>query len=90
MALMVVLLGANPLEVARAIYTGSVGNPFNISQTIITTGILIATAFTTDPVTAIPPCVTITAIAIHFWTASDGSGRRLTRFTNPRYSTPRW
>jgi simple sugar transport system permease protein len=44
MALMVLLLGANPLQVAKAIYTGSIGNPFNVSQTIITTGILIATA----------------------------------------------
>lgn len=44
MAVLVRVLGANPLDVARAIYTGSVGNPFNISQTIITTGILLSTA----------------------------------------------
>ena len=44
MALLVGLLGANPVEVAKAIYTGSVGNPFNISQTIITAGVLTATA----------------------------------------------
>jgi ABC-type uncharacterized transport system permease subunit len=44
MALLVLVLGANPIDVAKAIYLGSVGNPFNISQTIITTGILLATA----------------------------------------------
>lgn len=44
MAVLVRVLGANPVDVAKAIYTGSVGNPFNISQTIITTGILIATS----------------------------------------------
>ena len=44
MAVMVLALGASPVDVAKAIYIGSVGNPFNISQTIITTGILIATA----------------------------------------------
>ncbi|MGH8928823.1 MAG: ABC transporter permease [Acidimicrobiia bacterium] len=44
MAVLVLVLGADPIDVARAIYVGSVGNPFNISQTIITAGILIATA----------------------------------------------
>jgi len=44
MSALVRVLGASPVDVAKAIYTGSVGNPFNISQTIITTGILLATA----------------------------------------------
>jgi simple sugar transport system permease protein len=44
MALLVLVLGADPVNVAKAIFTGSVGNPFNISQTIITSAILIATA----------------------------------------------
>lgn len=44
MTLLVLVLDANPVDVAEAIYTGSIGNPFNISQTIITAGILIATA----------------------------------------------
>lgn len=44
MAVLVRALGASPVDVAKAIFTGSVGNPFNISQTIITTGILLATA----------------------------------------------
>jgi simple sugar transport system permease protein len=43
-ALLVLALGADPRSVARSIYLGSLGNPFNISQTVITTGILIATA----------------------------------------------
>lgn len=38
------VLGASPVQVARSIWVGAVGNPFNISQTIITTGILAATA----------------------------------------------
>ena len=32
MALMVLLLGANPLLVARAIYTGSIGNPIRFDS----------------------------------------------------------
>ena len=37
-------MGANPLEVAEAIVVGALGNPFNIGQTVIITGILILTA----------------------------------------------
>lgn len=44
MAVMVWALGANPILVAKSIVIGSLGNPFNISQTIVTVGILIATA----------------------------------------------
>ncbi len=41
---LVLALGASPVQVAKAIVIGSVGNSFNISQTIITMGILIGTA----------------------------------------------
>jgi general nucleoside transport system permease protein len=44
MAVMVSALGAGPIEVGRSIIIGSLGNPFNLSQTIVTVGILIATA----------------------------------------------
>lgn len=44
MSLLVWLLGASPWQVAKAIVNGSIGSPFNLSQTIITTGILIGTA----------------------------------------------
>ncbi len=44
MAVMVWALGAGPIEVGKSIIIGSLGNPFNLSQTIITVGILIATA----------------------------------------------
>ncbi|MDH4306404.1 MAG: ABC transporter permease [Acidimicrobiia bacterium] len=42
-AILVTALGASPIQVAKAIYTGSVGNSFSISQTVITMGILIGT-----------------------------------------------
>jgi simple sugar transport system permease protein len=41
---LVLALGASPWQVAKSIVTGSVGNSFSISQTIITMGILIGTA----------------------------------------------
>lgn len=44
MAALVVVLGANPIEVARTLVTGSVGNTFNLSQTIVVVGILICVA----------------------------------------------
>jgi ABC-type uncharacterized transport system permease subunit len=44
MSALVWLLGANPLEVVEAITVGAVGNPFNIGQTVVITGILIMTA----------------------------------------------
>jgi general nucleoside transport system permease protein len=44
MAVMVWALGAGPIEVGKSIIIGSLGNPFNLSQTIVTVGILIATA----------------------------------------------
>ena len=44
MAALVWLLGANPLEVVEAIVLGALGNPFNIGQTVVITGILIMTA----------------------------------------------
>ena len=44
MSVLVWAMGANPLEVARAIVVGALGNPFNIGQTVVITGILILTA----------------------------------------------
>ncbi len=44
MAVMVWALGAGPIEVGKSILIGSLGNPFNLSQTIVTVGILITTA----------------------------------------------
>ncbi|MGH8872275.1 MAG: ABC transporter permease [Acidimicrobiia bacterium] len=44
MSVLVWALGANPLEVVEAIVIGALGNPFNIGQTVVTTGILILTA----------------------------------------------
>ncbi len=44
MSALVWLLGANPLEVVEAIVLGALGNPFNIGQTVVITGILILTA----------------------------------------------
>ncbi|HEU4915244.1 MAG TPA: ABC transporter permease [Acidimicrobiia bacterium] len=44
MSALVWLLGANPLEVVEAIVVGALGNPFNIGQTVVITGILILTA----------------------------------------------
>jgi simple sugar transport system permease protein len=44
MSLLVWLLGANPAEVVEAIVVGALGNPFNIGQTVVITGILIMTA----------------------------------------------
>jgi len=44
MALLVWALGASPIAVVKAIAVGALGNSFNIGQTVITTGILIATA----------------------------------------------
>ena len=44
MSVLVWIMGANPLEVARAIVVGALGNPFNIGQTVVITGILILTA----------------------------------------------
>ena len=44
MSVLVWALGANPLEVVEAIVIGALGNPFNIGQTVIITGILILTA----------------------------------------------
>ena len=44
MAALVAVLGANPVEVARTLVTGSVGNTFNLSQTIVVVGILICVA----------------------------------------------
>jgi general nucleoside transport system permease protein len=44
MSALVWLLGASPLAVLRSLGIGALGNPFNVGQTIITTGILIATA----------------------------------------------
>lgn len=44
MAAMVWALGATPTQVGKSILIGSLGNPFNLSQTIVTVGILIATA----------------------------------------------
>lgn len=43
MSVLVWTLGASPMKVAKAISIGSIGNAFNISQTVITMGILIAT-----------------------------------------------
>lgn len=44
MSILVLLLGAGPLEVGKAMAIGSLGNAFNLSQTIITLGILLCTA----------------------------------------------
>ena len=44
MAALVAVLGANPIDVAQTIVTGSVGNTFNLSQTIVVVGILICVA----------------------------------------------
>ncbi len=44
MTLLVWALGARPLEVLQTIVQGALGNPFNIGQTVIITGILIMTA----------------------------------------------
>lgn len=44
MAALVLVLGANPWDVAKTIVTGSLGNTFNLSQTITVAGILILTA----------------------------------------------
>jgi simple sugar transport system permease protein len=44
MSVLVWALGANPVEVFEAIVIGALGNPFNIGQTVVTTGILILTA----------------------------------------------
>jgi len=44
MTALVWLLGANPLEVVEAIAFGALGNPFNIGQTVVITGILTLTA----------------------------------------------
>lgn len=44
MSLLVWAMGASPVAVAKAIWVGAFGNKFNIGQTVITTGILIATA----------------------------------------------
>ena len=44
MTALVWLLGANPLEVVEAIVFGALGNPFNIGQTVVITGILTLTA----------------------------------------------
>jgi len=44
MSILVWALGANPLEVVEAIVVGALGNPFNIGQTVVITGILIMTA----------------------------------------------
>ncbi len=44
MTLLVWALGARPLEVLQTIVEGALGNPFNIGQTVIITGILIMTA----------------------------------------------
>ena len=44
MSVLVWVLGANPLEVVEAIVIGALGNPFNIGQTVVITGILILTA----------------------------------------------
>lgn len=42
-AVLILALGANPLTAARAVLEGSLGNPFNIGQTVTITGILILT-----------------------------------------------
>jgi len=44
MALLVIVLGANPIDVASTLITGSVGNTFNLSQTIAVAAILILVA----------------------------------------------
>lgn len=44
MAALVFVLGANPIEVASTLITGSLGNTFNLSQTIVVAGILILVA----------------------------------------------
>jgi simple sugar transport system permease protein len=44
MSILVWALGANPIEVVEAIVVGALGNPFNIGQTVVITGILILTA----------------------------------------------
>lgn len=44
MSILVWALGANPIDVAGAIIGGALGNPFNIGQSVIITGILILTA----------------------------------------------
>jgi len=43
MAALVAILGANPIDAAKTLITGSVGNTFNLSQTIVVAGILILT-----------------------------------------------
>lgn len=44
MGVLVVILGANPIDVLRSLVSGSVGNNFNLSQTIVVVGILICVA----------------------------------------------
>lgn len=44
MSVLVWALGASPIQVVKAIAVGALGNSFNIGQTVVTTGILIATA----------------------------------------------
>lgn len=44
MSALVWLLGANPAEVVESIVLGALGNPFNVGQTVVITGILIMTA----------------------------------------------
>jgi simple sugar transport system permease protein len=44
MAVLVFVLGASPVQVVKAIWSGAVGNSFNIAQTVVTAGILISTA----------------------------------------------
>lgn len=44
MGLLVALLGANPIDVASTLVSGSIGNTFNLSQTIVVMGILILVA----------------------------------------------
>lgn len=44
MSVLVWALGASPIQVVKSIAVGALGNSFNIGQTIVTTGILVATA----------------------------------------------
>jgi simple sugar transport system permease protein len=40
MALLVVMLGSNPIDAGKTLVTGSLGNTFNLSQTLVVVGIL--------------------------------------------------
>ncbi len=44
MAVLVAILGASPIDVGRTLISGSIGNTFNLSQTIVVSGILILVA----------------------------------------------